>query len=116
MESFIKFLNKIASHVFPSEVDLFLKLKNRNNREKRYTIMTNDNKKRTFRVLNIREVSQYLKVPVSTLYDLAKKGKIPAVKIGKHWRFLEEDLIRFLKGAWNQATQGREGVFGDVSA
>jgi excisionase family DNA binding protein len=43
-------------------------------------------------ILNIKEVANYLRVPVSTIYRLAQDGKIPAVKVGKHWRFLKEDL------------------------
>jgi excisionase family DNA binding protein len=43
-------------------------------------------------ILNIKEVSDYLKIPVSTVYKLAQDGKVPAVKVGKHWRFLKRDL------------------------
>lgn len=38
-------------------------------------------------VLNIQELSLYLKVPKSTLYKIARQGKIPSQKIGRHWRF-----------------------------
>jgi excisionase family DNA binding protein len=43
-------------------------------------------------ILNIKEVSDYLKIPVSTVYKLAQDGKVPAVKVGKHWRFMKRDL------------------------
>lgn len=43
-------------------------------------------------ILNIKEVSNYLKIPVSTVYKLAQDGKVPAIKVGKHWRFLKRDL------------------------
>jgi excisionase family DNA binding protein len=43
-------------------------------------------------ILNIKEVSEYLRIPVSTLYKLVQEGKVPAVKIGKHWRFMKKDL------------------------
>ena len=43
-------------------------------------------------ILNIKEVSDYLKIPVSTIYKLAQDGKVPAVKVGKHWRFMKKDL------------------------
>jgi len=43
-------------------------------------------------ILNIKEVSSYLKIPVSTVYKLVQEGKVPAVKFGKHWRFLKKDL------------------------
>jgi len=43
-------------------------------------------------ILNIKEVSEYLKIPVSTLYKLIQNGTVPAVKLGKHWRFMKKDL------------------------
>ena len=43
-------------------------------------------------ILNIKEVSQYLKIPVSTIYKLVQDGKVPAIKVGKHWRFMKRDL------------------------
>ena len=48
------------------------------------------------RVMTIKQVSEYLKIPASTIYELAKKGKIRGVKLGKHWRFLEEDILSYL--------------------
>lgn len=38
-------------------------------------------------IMTIEEVSAYLRVPVSSLYKLAQQGKIPASKVGRHWRF-----------------------------
>ena len=38
-------------------------------------------------VLNVDEVSSWLRIPKSTLYKLCSEGKIPCAKIGKHWRF-----------------------------
>ena len=43
-------------------------------------------------IMNIKEVSGYLKIPISTVYKLAQSGEIPAVKVGKHWRFMKKDL------------------------
>ncbi len=45
-------------------------------------------------ILNIKEVADFLRVPVSTIYRLVQNGKIPGVKVGKHWRFLKKDLQR----------------------
>jgi excisionase family DNA binding protein len=38
-------------------------------------------------VLTIAELSKYLKISRSTLYKLAPEGKLPAQKVGRHWRF-----------------------------
>ena len=47
-------------------------------------------------VMTILDVSVYLKIPVSTVYEWAKKGIIRGVKIGKHWRFLENNIHSYL--------------------
>lgn len=47
-------------------------------------------------VMTIEETSQYLRIPLSSLYKLAQEGKIPAQKVGKHWRFRRETLERWL--------------------
>jgi len=38
-------------------------------------------------VFTINELSNYLKIPKSTLYKLVRAGKVPGQKIGRHWRF-----------------------------
>jgi len=38
-------------------------------------------------ILNVNEVSRWLRIPKSTLYKLCGEGEIPCTKIGKHWRF-----------------------------
>jgi excisionase family DNA binding protein len=45
-------------------------------------------------VLSADELSTRLKVPVSTIEELARKGRLPgAFRVGKHWRF-DLDLLR----------------------
>lgn len=53
-----------------------------------------DKKPNEFKVMDIRELSEFLRIPVSSLYFLTKTGKIPAAKVGKHWRYLESDILR----------------------
>jgi excisionase family DNA binding protein len=43
-------------------------------------------------ILTVIEVARFLRVPKSTVYKLARVGKLPASKIGKHWRFLLRDI------------------------
>ena len=47
-------------------------------------------------VMTIEETSQYLRVPVSSLYKLAQAGKIPCQKVGRHWRFRRQAIDRWL--------------------
>ena len=42
--------------------------------------------------MTIEEVAKYLKLKPQTIYTWAQKGKIPAAKIGKEWRF-RKDLV-----------------------
>ena len=48
-------------------------------------------------VLTIGELAIYLKIPKSTLYKLAREGKIPSQKIGRHWRFQKRSIERWLE-------------------
>ncbi|MCR9295209.1 MAG: helix-turn-helix domain-containing protein [bacterium] len=48
-------------------------------------------------VLTIDELAEYLKIPKSTLYKLARSGSIPCVKLGKHWRFHRTAVDAWLK-------------------
>ncbi|HEX2695773.1 MAG TPA: helix-turn-helix domain-containing protein [Acidobacteriota bacterium] len=49
-------------------------------------------------VLTIGELATYLKIPKSTLYKLAREGKLPSNKIGRHWRFQKRSIDRWLEG------------------
>ncbi len=50
----------------------------------------------TMNLVSAKEVSHYLKISDSTLYNLASKGKIPAFKVGGSWRFDLDEIIQFL--------------------
>lgn len=43
-------------------------------------------------VMTVSEVADYLRLNQMTVYKLAQEGKIPAVKVGRVWRF-RRDLI-----------------------
>jgi excisionase family DNA binding protein len=47
-------------------------------------------------VLNIGEPASYLDIPKSTIYKLVREGKIPAQKVGRHWRFHKETIDAWL--------------------
>ena len=46
-------------------------------------------------VFSIDELAAFLKIPKSTLYKLVRGG-IPAQKVGRHWRFHKETIVRWL--------------------
>jgi excisionase family DNA binding protein len=42
--------------------------------------------------MNLQEVADYLKVSVTTVYRMAQQGRIPGIKVGRQWRFRQEDI------------------------
>ena len=48
-------------------------------------------------VLTIDELAAYLKISKSTLYKLAREGKVPSNKVGRHWRFQKRMIDRWLE-------------------
>ena len=47
-------------------------------------------------IFTINELSEYLKIPKSTVYKLCQEGKIPGQKVGRHWRFRRETIDQWL--------------------
>lgn len=52
-------------------------------------------------VLNATEAAGLLRVSESTVKRMAVRGELPAVKVGKAWRFNRELLIAYSKGEWH---------------
>jgi excisionase family DNA binding protein len=51
-------------------------------------------------LLTVKEVAELLRVPVSWVYDRARKrslDRLPAMRLGKYWRFREEDIAAWLR-------------------
>ena len=55
--------------------------------------------------LTTEEVLDYLQVNLRTVYRLIKAGKIPAVRVGRQWRFRRADLDAWLE---SQGTRKRQ--------
>ena len=43
-------------------------------------------------IMTVREAADYLKLNPITIYSLARQGKLPAIKLGKQWRFKKSDI------------------------
>jgi len=48
-------------------------------------------------IMTLEETARYLKIGKSTLYKMAREGKIPAVKIANQWRFRKEDIDKWFQ-------------------
>src|SRR5436189_2584918 len=55
--------------------------------------------------LTTEEVLEYLQVNLRTVYRLIKAGKIPAVRVGRQWRFRKRDI-----DAWLESQRARGGA------
>jgi excisionase family DNA binding protein len=55
--------------------------------------------------LTTEEVLEYLQVNLRTVYRLIKAGKIPAVRVGRQWRFRKRDI-----DAWLDSQRPRGGT------
>jgi excisionase family DNA binding protein len=56
--------------------------------------------------LTTAEVIEYLQVNLRTVYRLLKAGKIPAVRVGRQWRFRKSDLDAWLGAERPQQSRG----------
>jgi two-component system, cell cycle sensor histidine kinase and response regulator CckA len=61
--------------------------------------------------LTTEEVLEYLQVNLRTVYRLIKAGKIPAVRVGRQWRFRKRDI-----DAWLDSQRPRGGSRGAAPA
>ncbi|MBN1385067.1 MAG: helix-turn-helix domain-containing protein [Elusimicrobia bacterium] len=48
-------------------------------------------------VMSIKELSEYLGIGKSKIYNLIRQNKIPASKIGRQYRFSKEVITNWLK-------------------
>lgn len=52
--------------------------------------------------MTIEEVAKYLKMKPQTIYIWAQKGNIPAVKLGKEWRFRRDVIDEWLNQRFDE--------------
>jgi excisionase family DNA binding protein len=48
--------------------------------------------------MTAQEVAEYLRLAEATVYKLAQAGDIPAVKVGRAWRFKKELIDEWFRG------------------
>ncbi|MBU1023723.1 helix-turn-helix domain-containing protein [bacterium] len=49
-------------------------------------------------IMSFKEAMSFLKIPRSTLYKLVQEGRVPAKKVGRHWRFSKSTLEKWIAG------------------
>jgi excisionase family DNA binding protein len=48
-------------------------------------------------LLDSTDIAQFLKINPKTLQSMARSGQIPAIRVGKLWRFLKSDIEKWLR-------------------
>jgi excisionase family DNA binding protein len=65
--------------------------------------------------LTTEEVLEYLQVNLRTVYRLIKAGKIPAVRVGRQWRFRKRDIDAWLDSQRSRSSDMLPAVPAPVS-
>jgi excisionase family DNA binding protein len=52
-------------------------------------------------IWTVEEICDYLKIPRSTLYKLIRDKKIPAFRVGRHWRFQKDKIEEWVEEQGN---------------
>lgn len=61
-------------------------------------------------ILTLEEVAAYLRLTPQTIYKWAQERRIPAVKLGKEWRFRKSILDRWLDQQMQGGDPGGESA------
>jgi excisionase family DNA binding protein len=49
-------------------------------------------------LLTVDQVSRLLNVPTGEVYQLAARGELPGLKVGRYWRFPPDLIERLIEG------------------
>ncbi len=55
------------------------------------------------KILTIHDVAQYLRLSEATVYQMARDGLIPGLRLGRTWRFRQEMIDDWLNHAETKA-------------
>ncbi len=47
-------------------------------------------------IMTVDEVARYLRVHTMTIYRLIQRGDLPALRVGRGWRFKKDQIERWL--------------------
>lgn len=66
------------------------------------------------KTLNIEEAAQFLGAHKETIRRLAASGEVPGVKIGRSWRFIEQDLAMHIRNKYSSCDASWDANTGDI--
>ncbi len=47
-------------------------------------------------MMTVRDVARYLRVHTITIYRMVQRGRLPAIRVGRVWRFRKDHVDRWL--------------------
>jgi excisionase family DNA binding protein len=53
--------------------------------------------------LDLDDLKKYLKIPKSTLYRLVQQGRLPGHKVGRTWRFNQNEVDEWIRAGRQRA-------------
>jgi PTS system nitrogen regulatory IIA component len=65
------------------------------------------------RLMSVQETAEYLNVNISTVYMWSQKGQMPAMKIGKMWRYRRSEIDAWLNSRRTPRVE-REALSGEM--
>ena len=60
----------------------------------------------TRNIVTAKELSRYLNLSESTIYELAASGDLPGLKIGDSWRFEVKEILQLVKEGRRNSLDG----------
>ena len=65
-------------------------------------------------LMSVKDLAEYLQVDMSTIYLWSQRGQIPAMKVGKMWRYRRSEIEEWLNQRRTPAF-GRDGATHNTS-
>ncbi len=55
------------------------------------------------RIMTVHDIAAYLRLSEAKVYKLAKEGHLPALRVGKSWRFRKDLIDEWIRRETEQA-------------
>jgi excisionase family DNA binding protein len=65
-------------------------------------------KEENTQLMTVEDVAEYLRVKPSSVYDWASHGKLPAVKVGRLWRFHRGQIEAWIQKGGHKSNKKRK--------
>jgi excisionase family DNA binding protein len=56
-------------------------------------------------IMTVHDIAAYLRLSEAKVYKLAKEGQLPAVRVGKSWRFRKDLIDEWMRREMEMALQ-----------